>query len=205
MNIGRLLKGENKWTDAQGNAKESDVLDIRTSNFRKRYTVSVNMKKHSSGAVRPNEVQEEDKEKPDWHIWWNPSNRGEHLASEIVGSLKLARSEAGLLYQRGSIQDPTFDNGVMWISVFVLDDENRKTQLNHHGNIAWSAPRKQNNNNQNSGYNQPMAQPSYQTEVEIQDANGNVINSYQEPNATQQQMPNQSEVSPAETDKECPF
>ena len=174
MNIGRLLKGENKWTDSQGNQKESDVLDIRTLNFRKRFTVSVNIKKHQSGVVKPSEVKLEDKEKPDWHIWWNPSSKGESLSSEIVGSLKLAKSESGLIYQKGSLQDPTFDNGVMWISVFVLDDDKRKTAPNHHGNIAWSAPRKQNNNNQNN-YNQPMAQPTYQ--MEVQDSNGNVVHS----------------------------
>ncbi len=202
MNIGRLLKGENKWTSQDGTPQESDVLDIRTTTFRKRYTLSVNIKKHSSGKVIPSQVKEEDKDKPDWHIWWNPSNRGESLPSEIVGSLKLSKSEKGLIYQRGSIQDPTFDGGVMWISVFVLTEDDKKTQLNHHGNIVLSAPRKQQNNNQNGYSQQEMAQPTY--DIEYQDPQGNVIHTETQINHHAQ---TNNQLSPAKTDddSECPF
>ena len=199
MNIGRLLKAENKWTDRQGNEKSSDVLDIRTSNFRKRYTVSVNIKKHKTGVVKPSEVNHENLNKPDWHIWWNPSNKGESLPSEIVGSLKLKKKEeTGLVYQSGQINDPSFDNGVMWISVFIVDDKNKKTKENHHGNIAWSPPQRQ-TMSQNQNYNQPMAQPTY--EMEVQDANGNVVHSSTQTNehAQQNQMPQQ------EPNHEIPF
>lgn len=127
MIIGRSLKAENKWIDRNGNEKSSDVLDIRTSMFRKKYAVSVNIKKHKDGEVKPNQVLAEDLNKPDWHIWWNPSNKGESLPSEIIGSLRLKKKEeTGLIYQSGMLNDPTFDNGVIWFSVFLVDDENKK-------------------------------------------------------------------------------
>lgn len=160
MNIGRVL--EEEYQDKKdGKTKKNKVLDLRTLDTRKRFTISLNKNKYPDGKT----IATGQETKADFHIWYNFSNRGESLPSEIVGGFKKEKSKEGLNYLRGYIYDPSFAGGILWISAFEVDDT-KKTQSNHTHNIAWSPPRRRDDGNY--GQSQQVAQPNYyQGEVPI--------------------------------------
>ncbi len=153
MNIGRVL--EEEYKDKEGKKKKNKVLDLRTLDMRKRFTVSLNKNKYPDGKT----VAQGQENKADFHIWYNFSNKGESLPSEIVGGFKKETSKEGLGYLRGYIYDPSFAGGILWISAFTVD-EAKKTQPNHTHNIAWSPPKKREAGSYGQQAGQ-MAEPNY--------------------------------------------
>lgn len=150
MNIGRVYN--ETYKDKDGKDVLNRVMDIRTLDMRKRFTISINKNKYDGKKVK---VGMEDK--PDFHIWYNFSNKGESLPSEIVGSIKKAVSDKGTQYLKGYIQDPGFANGTLWVAIFECDDD-KKIAHNHTHNVSWTPPKS--NRSQNNHYQQ-SAQPNY--------------------------------------------
>lgn len=142
MNIGRVFN--ETYKNREGKEVVNRVLDLRTLAGRKKFSISINKNKYDG-----TKVKEEMEDKPDFHIWYNFSNRGESLPSEIVGSIKNAVSDGGVAYKKGNITDPSFDGGVLWFAMFEVEKEKKLTD-NHTHNVSWSPPRSQSQNYSNN-------------------------------------------------------
>ena len=151
-NIGRVYK--DSYTK-DGKKFPLLVLDIRTLSIRKKFTISVNKNKYASGAV--NGVLTEGKEEhPDYHIWYNFSNRGESIPSQIVGDIRNAVSENNLAYKKAKLFDPFISDKNIYFTLFSVDDD-KKQDENHLYNVVAQPYRP---STTQSDYSQP-AQASY--------------------------------------------
>ena len=116
------------------------VLDIRTISIRKKFTISVNKNKYENGDVTSIAVQGKE-EHPDYHIWYNFSNRGESIPSVIVGNIKNAISDGGLAYKRAKIFDPFLSKENIYFTLFSVDAD-KKIDKNHLYNVVAEPYRK---------------------------------------------------------------
>jgi len=145
-----------------GNVIPLIILDIRTITVRKKFTISVNKIKFPEGkTVAQGGVPVQGKEEhPDYHIWTNLSNRGESLPSVIVGNIKDAVSENGLVYKRAKIFDPFVQKESIYFTLFAVDDD-KKIDENHLYNVVAEPYRKMSNT---QGQDNAPAQASYASE-----------------------------------------
>lgn len=155
-NIGRV------YTESYTNSKKEEVkiitLDIRTITFRKKFSISVNKNKYPDGVVNKNIAQGKENH-PDYHIWYNVSNRGESLPSVIVGNVSNAVSENGLAYKKGKIFDPFLSRYNIYFTLFSVDAD-KKIDKDHLYNVVAEAYKKPTTNY----YDGANAMPAYQSE-----------------------------------------
>lgn len=153
-NIGRVYK-DSYMKD--GKKFPLLTLDIRTLSIRKKFTISVNKNKYADGNVMsPIELGKE--EHPDYHIWYNFSNRGESIPSQIVGDIRNAVSENNLAYKKAKLFDPFLFDKNIYFTLFSVDDD-KKQDDDHLYNVVAQAYRPQ-ATAQSGDYSQP-AQASY--------------------------------------------
>jgi len=153
-NIGRVYK-DSYMKD--GKKFPLLILDIRTINIRKKFSISVNKNKYADGSVTSQPVVGKE-EHPDYHIWYNFSNRGESLPSQIVGDIRNAVSENGLAYKKAKLFDPFLSDKNIYFTLFEVD-EDKKIDKHHLYNVV-AQPYRPSITTQNGEYSQP-AQASY--------------------------------------------
>ncbi len=124
------------------------VMDIRTITFRKKFTIAVNKLKFPEGKI-DGAIAAGKEDHPDYHIWYNVSNRGESLPSVIVGSVKNHVSEGGFAYKKAKIFDPFISQHALYFAIFPVDKE-KKVCENHLYNIVAEPYHAQNNNYANT-------------------------------------------------------
>lgn len=153
-NIGKVYRDS---YEKDGKQVPLIMLDIRTISIRKKFTIAVNRLKWESGVVGKGALAAGKEEHPDYHIWYNMSNRGESIPSEIVGNIKDMISENGVKYKKGNIFDPFIQKEAIYFTLFPID-EDKKRDKNQLYNVVAQPYRKMNNNN---NYQQQAAQPNY--------------------------------------------
>jgi hypothetical protein len=181
-NIGKVYRDS---YDKDGKQVPLIMLDIRTISIRKKFTIAVNKLKWESGVVGKGVAVAGKEDHPDYHIWYNMSNRGESIPSEIVGSIKDMVSEGGVKYKKANIFDPFIQKEAIYFTLFPID-EDKKIDKNQLYNVVAQPYRKMNNN---QNYQQQAAQPN----CEQQPQQGNT--------AEQEQHDNQLPIE----DDEIPF
>jgi len=151
-NIGRVYKDS-----YMKNGKKFPllILDIRTISIRKKFTISVNKNKYENGNVTSVPTQGRE-DHPDYHIWYNFSNKGESIPSQIVGDIRNAVSENGLAYKKAKLFDPFISDKNIYFTLFSVDDD-KKIDADHLYNVVAQPYRP---NTQATNHEQ-QAQPSY--------------------------------------------
>jgi len=153
-NIGRVYK------DSYVKNKQTFpllVLDIRTITVRKKFTISVNIQKYPDGKITGSIAQGKE-DYPDYHIWYNMSNRGESLPSVIVGNIKNAVSDNGLAYKKALIFDPFISKHNIYFTLFSVDAD-KKIDKDHLYNVVAQPYRNMNPTNNTQAAQTPH--PSY--------------------------------------------
>lgn len=158
-NIGIVYTENYKGKD--GKDAQAIIMDMRTLTERKKMTISVNINKYPDGKVNKN-ISPGKENYPDYHIWYNPSSRGEARPSTIIGNISNAVSQDGQTqYKKGKIFDPFLSPYNIYFSLFSVDEQ-KKIMPEHIYNIVAEPMRTQNSNSSNNSYGQQHAQPIYE-------------------------------------------
>lgn len=150
-NIGRVY--QDSYVNKAGVKTSMITMDIRTLSFRKKFTIAVNKLKYPDGVVNANIVQGKE-DHPDYHIWYNMSNRGESIPSEIVGNVRNAVSDNGLAYKRATLFDPFLSKENIYFTLFAVDQE-KKIDKDHLYNVVCQPYRKMNDTSNESRPSEP--------------------------------------------------